>query len=146
MNNKNAFIQAIEAVGLTPPSEIIDDGKLHRFSSDGRKGKENGWYVFHNSDIPAGVFGCWASLEKQAWQADIGRKLTEEESSAYRATIAALQKARAEAEAVKHEETAADCERLWAECHDATTDNAYLTTKQVQAYGVKESNGALVVL
>lgn len=39
----NQFRDAIAAVGLTPPNEIIDDGKIHRFSSNGKPRDESGW-------------------------------------------------------------------------------------------------------
>ena len=58
MNHLEAFRDAIAAAGLTPPDEIIGDGKLHRFSSNGRPRDESGWYKFFDDDRPAGAFGC----------------------------------------------------------------------------------------
>lgn len=139
------FIAAIEFSGLTAPENVIADGALHRFSSNGKRGKLNGWYVLHGGDIPAGAFGCWASDINQTWRADIGRNLTKAENEAHRARMAAMKAAREQAESLQHEETAAECEKILSQCHDATTANAYLSAKQVQAYGVKELNGALVI-
>lgn len=53
------FRDAMLAAGLTPPAEIYDDGKLHRFASNGRHGDDSGWYVLHSDGVPAGAFGCW---------------------------------------------------------------------------------------
>lgn len=53
------FSDAIKASGLTPPDTIMTDGKLHRFSSNGRRDDDAGWYVFYGDGIPAGSFGDW---------------------------------------------------------------------------------------
>ena len=55
----NQFRDAIAAAGLTPPDEIIDDGKIHRFSSNGKPRDESGWYVLHSDGVAAGAFGDW---------------------------------------------------------------------------------------
>ena len=39
------FCQAILAAGLCPPSEILPDGKLHRFASNGDPADDAGWYI-----------------------------------------------------------------------------------------------------
>ena len=36
MNVETQFIDAITNSGLTPPVNVIDDGELHRFSSNGK--------------------------------------------------------------------------------------------------------------
>jgi putative DNA primase/helicase len=59
MAERDQFLAAIEQADLVPPKFIKADGKLHRFSSDGKRGDEAGWYVFHTCDIPAGSFGCF---------------------------------------------------------------------------------------
>lgn len=39
----SALRDRIAAEGLTPPTEIIHDGELHRFSSNGNYGDDSGW-------------------------------------------------------------------------------------------------------
>jgi phage/plasmid primase-like uncharacterized protein len=52
------FLSAIVDAGLQPPSEVIGDGKLHRFASSGRRGDDSGWYVLHlDGAVSAGVLG-----------------------------------------------------------------------------------------
>ena len=36
MNPSSNFIDEIKAAGITPPDEIIADGQLHRFASNGK--------------------------------------------------------------------------------------------------------------
>ena len=59
MNAPEQFKAAMLDAGYTPPDEVIDDGKVHRFSPEGRKGDTAGWYILHADGIPAGTFGNW---------------------------------------------------------------------------------------
>ena len=53
------FDQKYCKAGLSLPNEIIDDGKIHRFSSNGKPTDNAGWYVLFTDGIAAGAFGCW---------------------------------------------------------------------------------------
>ena len=68
------FRQGIAAAGLTPPTEIIDDGVIHRFSTNGKPTHKNGWYMLHTDGIAAGAFGDWREGFTQNWcsKADTG--------------------------------------------------------------------------
>ncbi len=60
MNHEEEFLSEIIKSGLTSsPKEIVADGKIHRFSSNGESNDKAGWYVFYKSPIFAGAFGCW---------------------------------------------------------------------------------------
>ena len=74
---KNAIIDA----GLEPPSEILLDGKIHRFRSGskgrGGYGDKSGWYIaFGDNGIPAAKFGDWRWGVEYSWSAQIDRTLT----------------------------------------------------------------------
>ncbi len=60
------FVQAIAAAGLTPPPEIVADGRLHRFASNGNASDAAGYYTLHDGEIPVGSFGCFRSGIKGA--------------------------------------------------------------------------------
>jgi len=77
------FRDVIRAAGLEAPPNIIADGKIHRFSSNGKRGDDAGWYVLHGDGIPAGSFGDWRTGISQSWRADIGRTLSPAEESAH---------------------------------------------------------------
>ena len=51
------FRQAIESAGMTPPDTIVDDGKIHRFSTNGKPTHKSGWYLLHTDAVAAGAFG-----------------------------------------------------------------------------------------
>ena len=80
MDYQQQFYDAIHAAGIEAPERIEADGNLHRFSSNGKRGDNAGWYILYSDGIPAGSFGCWRTGLSETWHADIGRKLTQEES------------------------------------------------------------------
>lgn len=85
MNNHiDQFKQAIEATGLELPAEIHDDGKLHRFSTNGRCDDDSGWYVLYGDGIPAGSFGCWRTGLQSTWCAKSDREISDIERHAIR--------------------------------------------------------------
>ncbi|MBM3394475.1 MAG: hypothetical protein FJY37_07575, partial [Betaproteobacteria bacterium] len=83
-NPTDGFRDAIVASGLTAPDAIEADGKLHRFSSNGKSGDDAGWYVFHIDGIAAGIFGDWRTGMSETWKADAGRKPNKQEAAEQR--------------------------------------------------------------
>ena len=59
MDAIDQFRQATTNAGLTPPVTIHCDGKLHRYSTDGKPSHKNGWYFLHVDGIPWGQAGSW---------------------------------------------------------------------------------------
>jgi putative DNA primase/helicase len=136
---------AIGEAGLEPPVFINPDGRLHRFSSDGRRGDVTGWYIFHSGDVSAGAFGCWRAGISETWRADIGRKLTKEEVAAHRRQ---MENARHKREAEEKKLKAKACERaakIWQRAAGAPEDHPYLARKGIKVHGVKLDHGELVV-
>ncbi|MGR5278887.1 phage/plasmid primase, P4 family [Vibrio rotiferianus] len=68
-DSKVKFISMIVERGLEPPKRVVADGKLHRFSSNGKPGDKAGYYVLYtNADgSVVGKFGCWRSVETTSW-------------------------------------------------------------------------------
>lgn len=144
MNVEMQFINAIQQSGITPPSQIVADGELHRFSSNGKSTDEAGWYVLHDDGIAAGSFGDWRSGLTQNWCADIGRQLTQSEQLAHKARIEAM-RAKREADDMKAKAEAKErANSIW---NDATKvqPHPYLDRKGVNAYGIKQSGESLVI-
>jgi putative DNA primase/helicase len=121
---------AMQAAGIDPPDEIIADGRLHRFSSNGERGDDAGWYVLHSDGIPAAAFGDWRTGIAETWRADLGRRMTPEEEAEARRRI---EKARAEAEAERlqrAERAAALAAAIW-KAAKPVTEHPYLRRKGV---------------
>jgi putative DNA primase/helicase len=125
------FRRAMQTSGINPPGEIIPDGRLHRFSTNGKGGDDAGWYVLHSNGIPAGAFGDWRSGVSGTWRADLGRRLTPAEEAEARHRI---EKAKAEAEAERRERAecaAALAASIWKAAAPADASHPYLKRKGV---------------
>lgn len=110
------FRDAIRAAGLTPPDELIDDGKRHRFATSNRRGDVAGWYILHGDGIPAGAFGDWRGSFSQSWCSRDRDTLSRSERGEMRARMALLQAARDEAQAQTWAAAAIKNRDLWATC------------------------------
>jgi putative DNA primase/helicase len=126
------FLAAIAEAGLTPPEFITTDGKLHRFSSDGRRCDKAGWYIFHTGDIPAGAFGCWRGGVSETWRADIGRELTAEEIAAHKRKLADAKRKRQEEEKKNRAKARTRAAKIWETAAAAPADHPYLAKKGVR--------------
>lgn len=139
------FRRAMKAAGLETPAQIIDDGKLHRFSSNGKQGDDSGWYVLHADDIPAGSFGCWRSGIQATWCAKSDHELTGTERQAMRERMQAMKRQREADEASRNESAAAQGVQLWNKARIAT-DHPYLVAKGIKPHGAKvDADGNLLV-
>lgn len=151
-----AFTAAIEAMGMTPPPEIIPDGRLHRFATNGRHDDTAGWYVLHVDGVPAGAFGCWRSGVNESWCGRAEHPLTAVEREAHRARIEIVRRQREIEEQQQHAAAAQRAQQLWDGARPAPETHPYLQRKQVQAHGLRiqcsdliiagqNLNGALIV-
>ncbi len=125
------FRSAIVAAGLTPPDLIEADGKLRRFSSNGKLKDDAGWYVLHGGMVPAGTIGDHRTGVHQNWRADIGRTLTPTEDAAHRARMDAMKLIRDAEEAKRRKEAAKKAAAIWKAAAPVGADNPYLARKQV---------------
>jgi phage/plasmid primase-like uncharacterized protein len=145
----NEFREAMHAAGLRAPDEIIADGQLHRFSSNGELGDDAGWYVFHDDGIPAGSFGCWRLGVSQKWRADIERDLTLIEKEALREKEEADQQKRSAEQERRQRRAAEKALVLWKTGKPAQSDHPYLIRKKVHPVGtlreLGETEGAAIL-
>jgi len=138
------FRAAILAAGLTPPDEIVADGKLHRFSTNGKPRDDSGWYMLHLDGIPAGAFGCWRSGLKSNWCAKADNDMTVAEREAHRHRIKAMQAQREAEHAQAQQQASVTAALIWKQATPAT-GHEYLTTKGVKPHGVKFDGHHLVI-
>lgn len=144
-NHIAQFREAIRSAGLIPPDVIEPDGKIHRYSSNGKRGDDAGWYSLHEDGIPAGSFGDWRSGLSQTWRADIGRNLTPAEEAAHRARIEASNRERENAEARERAEAAIKARDIWQAAKPAPENHPYLKAKGIQPYGARIKGDSLVI-
>ncbi|MES2721191.1 MAG: DUF3631 domain-containing protein [Pseudomonadota bacterium] len=143
----NGFRAAMREAGIETEALIQPDGRRHRFRVTGDKaGSDNGWYVLHVDGVPAGAFGCWKRGVSERWCAKSASSMTDSER---RALLERIEADKREQEAEKAR-VQADCkakaERLWNEASETVSaDHAYMTTKSVKAYGLRQLRDALLV-
>lgn len=137
---------AMAASGLEAPDTIHMDGKIHRFSTSGKRGDDSGWYVAYGDGVPAGRFGCWRQGIEQTWRADMGRELSPAEHMAQTRRLAEA-KALREAEQAKRRELAADTvQAIWDNGAAASPDHPYLARKMIQPHGARVTgDGRLMI-
>ena len=138
------FRDAMARAGITPPDNIVDDGELHRFGTNGRADDDSGWYVLHGDGLPAGLFGCWRSGIKQTWHAESGRSFTPDERCAHRERIEAMRRQRQADEAERQRRTAEWAQRIWRDS-PPTDSHPYLARKKVKSYSLRASGDELLV-
>jgi putative DNA primase/helicase len=138
------FRAAIAAAGPTPPDDVKADGKIHRFSTNGRRGDDSGWYCLHLDGVAAGAFGCWRTGLQSSWCAKSDTAMTPFERQAHAERIMAM-KAHRDADKAQAQVKASEAAAaLWAQ-GEAANAHPYLTTKGAKAYGVKVFGDALLI-
>lgn len=147
-NPEHEFRASIAAAGLTPPDTIHGNGKLHRYSTDNKPTHKNGWYFLHLDAVPWGQAGSWDVNGGDPvchWCAKSDTTLTQAERDTQRAQQMAMQ-AQREAESMQRHQSAATYAAQRWQAATVCTQHTYLTTKGIQAYGVRvDEAGALVV-
>lgn len=143
----DAFRKAIEDAGYTPPPahKVIADGKLHRFSINGKKYNDAGWYLLFNDAKPAGKFGSWTDEVSIGWSFDTGETATPEEIAEMQAKAEAKRIEREAEEARIHARAAREALAIWNAAKPVENSHGYLTKKGVKAYGVRLYLGDKVV-
>lgn len=118
------FRAAMAAAGLTAPAELAPGGRIHRFSTNGKRGDLSGWYLLHIDGVPAGAFGDYRRGFSQTWCAKDRESLTPQERQAMRERMHAAQ---AEREREQREAWAKALERnaaTWHQCQRLTAGDA----------------------
>jgi phage/plasmid primase-like uncharacterized protein len=140
------FRDAMTEKGLTPPDSIIGDGKLHRFSSNGRPDDEAGWYVLYDGNIAAGAFGDWRTNQAvKSWIADIGRTLTPDEKRDFQKKQEELRILRDKETAQRRAAAKTKASGMLKSATDAPNDHPYLVRKKVQSHGLRTWKDMLLI-
>jgi len=144
MNHIEAFRDAIAAAGLTPPVDIIGDGVIHRFSSNGRPRDESGWYKFFDDDRPVGVFGCWRTDLSVTWKSDAPRQeFSAEEKAAWKQRMQQVEADRLAERLAATQQAAATAAEMWE--RSAPGDHPYLDRKDIGCIGARVLGDELLI-
>lgn len=138
------FKAAIAAAGLTPPDDIIADGTIQKFSTNGRPTDKSGWYKLHGDERPAGSFGCWRADFTQKWSYSKSKPLTAEEKAAWRKRMETLDAERKQQEAEARAYAAKTAKQMWEAARDDAA-HPYLAKKKIPAIGARVLKDMLLI-
>ena len=138
------FRNAISNAGLTPPEEIIGDGAIHRFSTNGKPTNKNGWYILHSDGFAAGAFGDWREGFQQNWCGKSDKSMTEMERLEHRELIKAMQRQREDEISKRQKLAASSAYERWRAASPCTQHD-YLTRKGIQPQGAKIEGDKLLI-
>lgn len=140
------FGDAMRKAGVTTEAKIIADGDLHRVHVEGDKPlSRNGWFTLHADGIPAGAFGNWKTGMCATWRADLGRELSRDEQRQHLERMARIKRQRDEETKARHKAASDKAVKLWSEARQSDADHPYLVAKSVNAYGIRQLGGKLLV-
>jgi putative DNA primase/helicase len=140
----DAFRREMASHGLMP-NEIHADGKIHRFSVDGERGK-SGWYSLFVDGIPAGCYGNWRSGLSEKWCSKKRSELTDEQWANQQQRMAQAKKLRDKTQAERHAKARVKAVAAWNSAKPAPAHHPYLTRKKVKPYGARvDTAGKLLV-
>lgn len=143
MNGAAEFSSFIESLGFAPPARL-EPGRFARFATSDKRADQAG-YAKLFPDMQGGIVGDFRSGEVWTWQAQRTKDFSEAERKAWGERI---ERERKEAEALKDQEEQKAAQRareIWEKAQPAPEDHAYLTTKGVQAHGLKLYRGPLAI-
>ena len=144
LNPIDDFTQAITAAGLQAPDVIHDDGAIHRFSTNGRRGDASGWYMLHTDGIPAGAFGCWRQGLQSTWCAKLDNAMTDAERNTHKPRVRAMKAQRDADLQASQQQARKSAATLWSQA-EAASAHPYLTRKGIKPHGVKVFGDKLLI-
>lgn len=140
------FKHAMRNSRIEPPVHIIADNRIHRFNVAGDLTQnKNGWYILHADQPAAGAFGCWKRGISEVWSSQTYRPLGPAEKAAYTAKMAEIKRQSEEERQQIQVSCRTWCAGVWAKAKDATNENPYLRSKEVNSYGLKVFKDTLLV-
>ena len=129
-----AFRDALSSAGITPPDEIIDDGKVHRFSTNGKRHDKAGRYVLYGDAFPAGYFLCYRSGIFETWRHNEKREYTDEEKREWAQRMEQIRAQREADQKAAWKEASDLAATVWDAAVPATADHPYLQRKGIQPH------------
>ena len=131
---------------ITPPTEILYDGEIHRFKNDGDSSK-NSWYVaYDNGKFQSGAFGCW-KLDISEKFCSVERAHFTTEQKQQHAKQLSEQKHIAELEKIKQQGYVQEQvnERFNCATTKGINTHPYLQDKDVKSHGLRIDSSLLLV-
>ena len=138
MSVETEIANAMLAYGITPPTTIVFDGKIHRFATN-----KSSWYAAYSSPVAVCVYGDWKTGVNEKYvesRQDVTPKDRQWIAQQMREAVAQRE---AELKA-SYEQAASETARIWNNAGTAGM-NGYLASKSLQRpvdeYGLRQGQG-----
>lgn len=142
----DVFRVALMGAGIPISGEIVADGTLHRYKTEGDH-QENCWYVLFQDEPVNGSYGCFKRQIKVNWHLRNGeaRVVSKEENAELRRRWREAEVLRAAEEANRHERVSAAVTARATRLSRAVYSHDYLRAKGVTTYGnlLEDEDGKL---
>lgn len=139
------FRSEMHGNGLSWAGEIVADGKLHRFKTEGDH-EANSWYVLHQPNpIAAGAYGCWKRNFQKNWSDRNGDRPSGKELAELQRQWRIADQQRAKEEESRQLRMAEKAKAFLTPLKPAAADHLYLQTKGVGVHGLLEYDGSLIL-
>lgn len=134
---------------VAEPDQLRTDGVLCRFSTnahDKYRRRRDGWAViFADGPRPVVAFGDWSRGISESIVIGGGTRLSPAERERQRIAVEQSKATRAYELRRRHAFAAVDAVRMWSQAGEASADHPYLARKGVDAKGVRDYRGAILV-
>ncbi|MDL1965664.1 MAG: AAA family ATPase [Candidatus Desulfofervidus auxilii] len=145
MDIQDQIKQAIIEAGLPAPSEIIIDGEIHRFSTNGKPSDKAGYYCFwkHNSGLIAGFFGDWRTGIYATWnnKNHIKTNLSKKEINHW---LQEIQQKESEKRLQEAKEAKEESCRRW-NLAKTKIKHPYVSNKHIKSTGIRQHENTLLI-
>ena len=135
---RRQVLDFLAALGIQPydESEIILDGKLHRFRlRDDKSGEKSGAIIIHTDGWPAGYIQDWRKGIQENWKYDISGLDDEQReyfnSEEYREKCEEQERKAQEKRKAEQLKASEAARRLWERLESAPTEHPYLIRKDI---------------
>ena len=144
LDPREEFAAKLADLGLDLKGQLPElDGRIHRVPLQGKRDRD-GAYCLYGDGVPAGWAQNYSSGEKIKLVASGVVLAPEERERQQQERAGRLREAEAR-RAKEHDQAAKRCKEMFDRFSPASDDAAYLTAKGVQAFGVKEDQGNVIV-
>ena len=138
MSVETEIANAMLAYGITPPTTIVFDGKIHRFAKN-----KSSWYAAYSSPVAVCVYGDWRTGVNEKY-VESRQDVTPKDRQRI---VQQMREAVAQREAklkASYEQAASETARIWNNAGTAGM-NSYLASKRlrrsVDEYGLRQGHG-----
>lgn len=141
------IFEAMHQAALSAPDQIHVDGQIHRFSTNGKKGDQAGYYCFwdHSDGFVSGFFGDWRTGLQQTWHNKQGQALSDTDRQKVAEQIQkAKEEARREREAAL-KTAVKKTSKMFEEAKPATDNHPYLKNKKIKPHGINAFGNSLLI-